>query len=522
MPTLSRILPLLAVLLAAAPVAAAEIRFAALARPGTAQYTVAQTFKELVEARSGGRYTVVIDPPGTRPRESEVIEQLRGGALHMGVITASGLENLLPTTRVLSFPFLFTSGDEADRALDGPAGAALLRDVEAIGLKGLGYTEGGFRHLTNSIRPVRTADDVRGLKIRVTGSPVQTAFWSALGAKPTPGPWPIYADLEAGVLEGQDNPLRIVEAYGFDEVQPYLSLTRHAYIAYLNLAALSWWSTLSPADQQLLQSALTEASRFQRQDQRARDAARVPVLMGRGMRVEEAPDLESFRARTAGLRDQLYFSDPRVRDLLARMEAAARTPAPVPTAEPSAAPTPEAGALGPAPEATGPLPATGPTVADPAVLPPVDQPALDFHDMAAPLPVEPTVEPSTVEPPSPPVPPDASTAPATVPDARLDPAPGPPPVARPDQPAAAEPPPAPAASQVPAQIVHPGRDSEGQDAPIIEERIPAAPGPSTNAAAPPVTEPPPTDTPLNPPAPAPGPNAAGSVLPKASSPSAQP
>ncbi len=79
--------------------------------------------------------------------------------------------------------------------------------------RGLGFTEGGFRHLTNSIRPVRTADDVRGLKVRVTGlAGVQTAFWSALGARPTPGPWPIYADLEAGVLDGQDNTLRVVEA----------------------------------------------------------------------------------------------------------------------------------------------------------------------------------------------------------------------------------------------------------------------------------------------------------------------
>ncbi|NLB06311.1 MAG: TRAP transporter substrate-binding protein DctP [Desulfobulbaceae bacterium] len=240
------LLLVLALLAVAAAAPAGEIRFAALARPGTAQYTLALKFKELVEARSAGRYTVTIDPAGTPARESEVLEQLRSGGLHVAVIAAAALENLLPTTRVLSFPFLFATGEQADQVLDGPLGAAILRDAETIGCRGLGFTEGGFRHLSNSIRPVRTADDVRGLKIRVTAAPVQTAFWSALGAKPTPGPWPSYADLEAGVLEGQDNPLRIVEAYGFDEVQPYLSLTRHAYIAYLNLAALSWCSTLSP------------------------------------------------------------------------------------------------------------------------------------------------------------------------------------------------------------------------------------------------------------------------------------
>ena len=227
------VLSLVTALLAAAATAATagEIRLASLARPGTAPYTLAWKFKELVEARSAGRLTVTVDPAGTPARESEVLDRLRSGGLDLAIITAGSLEGLVPTTRVLSFPFLFLTGEEADRVLDGVQGAALLRDVEAIGCKGLGFTEGGFRHLTNSIRPVRTAADVRDLKIRVTGSPVQTAFWSALGARPTPGPWPIYADLEAGVLEGQDNTLRVVETFGFDEVQPYLSLTRHAYIA---------------------------------------------------------------------------------------------------------------------------------------------------------------------------------------------------------------------------------------------------------------------------------------------------
>lgn len=460
------LLLVIALLAVAAAAPAGEIRFAALARPGTAQYTLAWKFKELVEARSAGRYTVTIDPAGTPARESEVLEQLRNGGLHVAVIGAAALENLLPTTRALSFPFLFATGEQADQVLDGPLGAAILRDAETIGCRGLGFTEGGFRHLTNSIRPVRTADDVRGLKIRVTAAPVQTAFWSALGAKPTPGPWPIYADLEAGVLEGQDNPLRIVEAYGFDEVQPYLSLTRHAYIAYLNLAALSWWSTLSPEDQQLLQAAMLEAARFQRLDQRVRDAARVPVLRGRGMQVEESPDRASFQARSAGLRDLLYFRDPRVQTLLARMQEAAQIPAPPATMEPAgpAVVAPPADEVSPEVDTAAPPMAVEPAPPAPDTLPADTPPAVD------PLPVEPAPA-------------------AAAPSRPTAPAPEPPVVVAPDPPAAVAPPQPPVPPTVPERIVHPGRDSEGGAAPIIEERIPPSPAP----APPPALTPPPGD-----------------------------
>jgi tripartite ATP-independent transporter DctP family solute receptor len=458
-----------ALLVAAAAATAGEIRLASLARPGTAQYTLAWKFKELVEARSAGRLMVTVDPAGTPARESEVLDQLRSGGLDIAIIAAGSLEGLVPTTRVLSFPFLFLTGEEADRVLDGAQGAALLRDVETIGCKGLGFTEGGFRHLTNSIRPVRTANDVRGLKVRVTGSPVQTAFWSALGARPTPGPWPIYADLEAGVLDGQDNTLRVIEAFGFDEVQPYLSLTRHAYVAYLNLASLHWWSLLSPGDQQLVQAAMSEAARLQRQDQRVRDAARVPVLLGRGMQVEEHPDLASFRALSAGLREHIYFRDPRVQTLLARMQEAVAMPAPAAVTEPAEPAVTAPAVVDEAPDGTGTLslPMTAPALDQAAPGPVTDEPP------AAPAPVEPDLPATPDTPPAVDLLPVTPPAPAAAPSAPQAPAP-----VAPDPPADAVVPQAPAPAQAPERIVHPGRDSEGGEAPIIEERIPPSPAPA--------------------------------------------
>ncbi len=433
------------------PSAAQEIRLAAPAPPGTAQRILADRFKELLEASSEGLFTVVINPDGMSTKESEAFEQVRTGALQMGVIAASTIEPANPITRVLAFPYLFRSEQQADAVLDGQLGATILRDLETVGCKGLGIAEGGFKHLTNDIRPVRTVDDLKGLKIRVMASPLQTAFWIALGALPTPRSWPIYADMEWGRIDGQDSPLRIVEAYGFHEVQKYLSLTRHAYVAYLTLASLKWWDTLSQHDQELIQTAMSEASRLQRREQRARDEARLIALAGKGMVIERNPDLASFRAKAAGMQEMPFFREPRVQVLLTRMLAAAGSlPDPAPAAPAPAVPT---GEMRPAAEQ-----AASPSV---DLQPRLEQPA------TIPGPSTRDEQPAPLQPP----PQDRPTGQATG-------------EAAPTLPGAATQPQAQASpSDKPARIIHPGTGGENAPPPIIEERIPSAEAPADQPAA---------------------------------------
>lgn len=303
--------------------AAEVIKLAAPAPPGTAQRLLAERFKEQIEARSEGLYTVVINPEDMSPKEAEAFEQLQTGSIQMGVIAATTVEKVNPVTRVLSFPYLFRSEQQVDAILDGPLGSTILRDMETVGCKGLGFSEGGFKHLTNDIRPIKTAEDLKDLKIRVVASPLQTAFWISLGATPTPRPWPIYADMEWGRIDGQDSTLRIIEVYGFHEVQKHLSLTRHGYVAYLNLASLKWWATLSLHDQEMIRDAMAEAARLQRREQRASDETRLIALAGKGMAIERYPDLASFRAKAAGMQEMAFFREPKVQVLLTRMLAAA-------------------------------------------------------------------------------------------------------------------------------------------------------------------------------------------------------
>ncbi len=318
---------LLACLLALIPDsgrAAQLIKLGVVTKPGSAQNIVAEKFRQLLEDRSGGRFKVRIYHSKSIGNETEILQQIQMNTVQIGVITAGPFDTFDPIVRVINYPFLFRDHAQADAILDGPLGAAILKDLERVGFKGLCFSENGFRNLTNNRHPVKTAADVRGLKIRVMASALHKAIWQALGANPTPMPWPIYSELEQGVIDGQENPLWVLEVYRFYEIQKYLTLTRHVYSPHIDVASLVWWQTLSPSDQEMIRQAMVEAARFQRRDNRARNAARLALLKEKGMIVEEHPDTASFRAKVAGLKDMDLFAEPRVHALLLKILAATR------------------------------------------------------------------------------------------------------------------------------------------------------------------------------------------------------
>lgn len=311
-----------------ATAAAQEIVLLTLAKPGSPQRVVADAFKELIERQAGDSFSVLIDPAGLRSGEAKAVEEVQTNGAQMAVLPAPAFERFDPIARVVAFPFLFRDEQQAAAILDGPLGGAILRDIETIGCKGLAFAEGGFRHLSNNIRPVKTLDDLKSLKIRAPSSPTNTALWLALGASPTPRPWPIYAELEQGLIEGQESPLWLIEKYSLYTVQRHLSLTRHSYTAHLAVASLKWWKTLTPTDQARLQAAMTEATTRQRLAQRSQEAARLTLFAQQGMTIEAQPDIETFRARTAELKEMAVYREPRLQALLTKMQEAALLPSP--------------------------------------------------------------------------------------------------------------------------------------------------------------------------------------------------
>lgn len=302
----------------------ATIKLGVVTKPGSAQNIAAEKFKQLLEERSQGNYTVKIFHSKSIGNETEILQQIQMNTVQMGIITVGPFDTFTPIVRVVNYPFLFKDNAQADAVLDGPLGAEILKEIEAVGFKGLAFSENGFRNLTNSKHPVKSAGDVNGLKIRVMASALHKSIWQALGANPTPMPWPIYTELEQGVIDGQENPLWVMEVYKFYEIQKYMTLSRHVYSAHIDVASLAWWRTLPKMDQDMIKQAMVEAARFQRADNREKNAARLELLKAKGMTIEQQPDLQSFRDKVAGLKDMDLYQDPKVNTLLNKMLEATR------------------------------------------------------------------------------------------------------------------------------------------------------------------------------------------------------
>jgi len=302
--------------------AAMTIKLGVVTKPGSAQNIVADRFGELVKERSKGAIEVKVYHSASLGNETEILQQIQMNTVQMGVITSGPFDTFDPIVRVIDYPFLFRDNAQADAILDGPLGREILDSLETSGFKGICFSENGFRHLTNSTQPVKGPEDIAGLKIRVMSSAMHQAIWQALGANPTPMPWPVYTELEQRVIDGQENPLWVMVEYKLWEVQKYLTLTGHVYSPHIDVASLAWWKTLDAGTQEMLATAMREAALYQRQQNRAGDAGRLQLLKEKGFEVEEHPDLEGLRAKVAGLKDMELYRDPRVAAMLDKVLAA--------------------------------------------------------------------------------------------------------------------------------------------------------------------------------------------------------
>ena len=301
-----------------------KISMGLVTKPGSAQNIVAEKFKELIEQRTNKQVQVKIHHSASLGNETQILQQIQMGQIQMAVVTLGPFDTFDPIVRVVPYPFMFKNNEQADQILDGPLGKEILKSLENVDMKGLAFAENGFRNLTNNKTPVKTADDAKGLKIRVMQSALHRGIWRALGANPTPMPWPIYTQLEQGIIDGQENPLWVIEVYKLYEVQKYMTMSRHVYSAHICVASLKWWNKLDENIQKAIQNDIYQASVYQRKDNRDKDAARLAMLKEKGMKVEENPDVDSFRAKVVDLKNMDLFKDPRVQDMLKRFMKATK------------------------------------------------------------------------------------------------------------------------------------------------------------------------------------------------------
>ncbi|MEA1965563.1 MAG: TRAP transporter substrate-binding protein [Candidatus Aerophobetes bacterium] len=222
-------------------------------------------FKELIEKRTKGKIKIEIYPAGQlTPGERSLIEQMQLGLCDLTVTATGPVSGFMENMMVVDLPFLFRSYEHAHNVLDGIVGDELLEQLKEVGIKGLAFWENGFRNITNSVRPINSVNDLRGLKIRTMENPVHLDSFKDLGANPTPMSWPIYTELQTGVIDGQENPLPIIYAYKFWEVQKYLAISEHFYSPAPILMNLKRYNSLPLETQKIFLSTAKEVAHYER------------------------------------------------------------------------------------------------------------------------------------------------------------------------------------------------------------------------------------------------------------------
>ncbi|ACB34723.1 TRAP dicarboxylate transporter, DctP subunit [Leptothrix cholodnii SP-6] len=255
-------------------------------------------FAELLAAKSGGKMSAKLFASGTLGNDVTMTSALRGGTLEMTVPDSSTLVSMSKPFGVINLPLTFNSELEADAVLDGPVGQKLLARLPEKGLIGLGFWENGFRHVTNSRRPITKADDLAGLKLRVIQNPLFLDTFGALGANATPMPFTeLYSAMEQAAVDGQENPPATILASKFYEVQKHLVLSRHMYSAWVLLMSKKTWDGLSAQEQKIVQEAAREATLFERKTIRAFGDKALGELKKVGMQVTELPAAEQAKMR---------------------------------------------------------------------------------------------------------------------------------------------------------------------------------------------------------------------------------
>ena len=257
----------------------------------------AQKFADLVAEKSGGKMKVSLFPNAVLGGDPQNLSAVRGGTLDFTSMATGLLAGLDKEFMVFDFPFLFENAKEAYAVSDGPVGTRLLGKLQNHGLVGLGIWDLGFRNMTNSRRPITKLEDVEGLKIRVIASPIYLELFKTLGANPVPMTFgEVYGALESKAIDGQDNPVGVIESAKFAEVQKYMSLTRHVYTGMPFLMSKKTWDSMSPAERKIITDAAAEAKTVERQISQQKEAQAIDGLR-KTMQVNEVSPAELARLR---------------------------------------------------------------------------------------------------------------------------------------------------------------------------------------------------------------------------------
>lgn len=270
-----------------------------------------EIFQEELANRTDGDLTAQLFPAMQLGGAGENIDQVSSGAVMGTWVGIAYLSRIVAEFEALSLPFAFDNREDAFRVIDGKVGDMLNEKLAEKGFTALGYMELGFRNVTNNERPIKEPEDFKGLKIRLQPNQTHLDTFRALGANPVSmGIKEVYSGLQQGVIDGQENPYSVIATRRLDEVQKYLSDSRHFYDYIVIIANLDKFESLSDEEQQAVRDSMDVAVEWQRSKAAEEADAARQTLIDRGMEFTSLSDetREALRQETQGVVDELKNS----------------------------------------------------------------------------------------------------------------------------------------------------------------------------------------------------------------------
>ena len=275
---------------------AETLRLSHITSPTSSWQKGAVRFAELVEKRSQERIRVKVYPSGqiTNHNQQGELQMLASGSIDMALVSTIILALYLdPRFDLFGLPWLFPDHETAHRICDGEIGKRSLRFLEEKGMKGLAFGVNGFRQITNSVRPIRTPENLKGIRCRVAGSRMYFKTFEQMGGNAlTMNFGEVFTSLQQGVIDAQENPLSIIYSSRLYEAQHYLTIWNYSYDPLILIINRSRWSRFSAKEQALLLQCANEAMNFQRDVVLAEDRSLPDLLRKKGMQIIRLTDKE--------------------------------------------------------------------------------------------------------------------------------------------------------------------------------------------------------------------------------------
>lgn len=260
-------------------------------------------FRDLVAKKTNGEVEIKVFPANQLGSQRELVEGAQLGTVDMVLTSDVLLSSFEDSMGLLNMPYLFRDIDHVGKVLDGSIGKRLSDNLAKKNLMVLAYWENGFRHITNSKRPINKPEDLQGLKVRTPSGYIFIESFKAFGASPTPMAFgELYSALQLGTVDGQENPVSHAVTQKFYEVQKYFSLTRHIHVSEPLLMSKIIFDGLKPEYQKALVEAAVEVAPWVRNEVESLESEQLSFLKEK-MEVNTA-DREAFEAAAQAVYDK--------------------------------------------------------------------------------------------------------------------------------------------------------------------------------------------------------------------------